>query len=350
MAGLALMVGCGGGASPGGTGSAIQPTEPKLLSINSPTKDEDPSVIRRADGSMLVAWFSDRGGNPDIYVAASIAGADFGAPVRVTTSPAGDFYPNLFLDDQGLYHLVWFRWTSNLVGSIWHNTSADGLAWNPATEEAVTSVSGVDDWVPTLTQRADGALLVYFVSSKRDPTNPTSELYVVTRDRGQPGWSAATRAASINSPTEHDHLPFAARTGDHITLIWTRSDTRQSVPWLNPKADLYAATSADGLAWSSPVRITNDRGDIVNVFPALYPNFAGTWSLVFLSTRQGQPKPFAFELAKIANYPDGLVELSELPAGYSHRIAPTATPGVFLGVWVQGAEGEQDIYYRYFRR
>jgi hypothetical protein len=39
-----------------------------------------------------------------------------------------------------------------------------------------------------------------------------------------------------------------------------------------------------------------------------------------------------------------------LPEGYSHRVAATSTPGVYLGVWVQGPEGAQDIYYRFFRR
>ena len=40
--------------------------------------------------------------------------------------------------------------------------------------------------------------------------------------------------------------------------------------------------------------------------------------------------------------------VDELPPGYSHRIAATTTPGIYLGVWVQGPEGAQDIYYRFF--
>ncbi|HEU4388934.1 MAG TPA: hypothetical protein VFV34_14130, partial [Blastocatellia bacterium] len=42
---------------------AFEPTDPILLSTGSPTKDEDPSVLRANDGSLYVAWFSDRGGN-----------------------------------------------------------------------------------------------------------------------------------------------------------------------------------------------------------------------------------------------------------------------------------------------
>lgn len=347
---LSFLGGCGGNPSTPTDSSGIQVTEPTLLSVGSPTKDEDPSVIRGAPGVMLVAWFSDRGGNSDIYVASSTNGAAFSAPTRVTTSSAGDFYPNLLLDDQGTYHLVWFRWTSILVGNIWHNTSRDGLTWNPSTEEQVTSLANVDDWVPSITQRSDGTLLVYFVSAKRDGGSATNEIYVASKSPSQSSWAPAVRIASVNSPLEHDHLPFVARTGDRLSMVWTRNDLRQSVPWLNPKADLFTATSTDGINWTEPARITNDRGDIVNVFPALYLNFTGTWSLVFLSSREGAPKVFALELANATRYPDGLVGVTQLPAGYSHRIAPTTTPGVFLGVWVQGPEGAQDIYYRYFKR
>jgi hypothetical protein len=31
-------------------------------------------------------------------------------------------------------------------------------------------------------------------------------------------------------------------------------------------------------------------------------------------------------------------------------VAETSTAGVFLGVWVQGPEDEQEIYYRFFER
>src|SRR5262245_5951744 len=68
-------------------------TEPLLLTTNSPTKDEDPSVLRAHDGTMFIAWFSDRGGNPDIYIANISRGTTWSAPTRVTTSQFGDFNP-----------------------------------------------------------------------------------------------------------------------------------------------------------------------------------------------------------------------------------------------------------------
>jgi hypothetical protein len=58
---------------------------------------------------------------------------------------------------------------------------------------------------------------------------------------------------------------------------------------------------------------------------------------------------FELPLGNAAAYPSGLLP-RDLPNGYSHKIAPTSTPGVYLAVWVQGPDGAQDIYYRFFRK
>ena len=154
----------------------------------------------------------------------------------------------------------------------------------------------------------------------------------------------------INSATEHDHLPFAARTGDRITLVWVRHDTAQFLPWLSARSDLFYSTSTDGVSWKEPSRITSTNGNVVNLFPALFTNLDEQWYLEWLSTKSGQPKVFELPLVDAGQYPLGLVKNKKLRAGYSHRSAPTSTPGVFIGVWVEGPEGAQDIYYRFFRK
>jgi hypothetical protein len=96
-----LLCACGGDVAE----PAFDPGEARFLSAGSPTKDEDPSVLRARDGTLFVAWT---------------------APVRVTTNGGGDSYPSLFQDEAGTIHLVWFRWTAPFVGNIWHNSSSDG--------------------------------------------------------------------------------------------------------------------------------------------------------------------------------------------------------------------------------
>jgi len=327
-----------------------QPIGTRLLSTNSPTKDEDPSVICGQNGFVYVAWFSDRGGNADIYLTATSDGLSWKAPIRVTTSPEGDFYPNLFQDYQGIFHLVWFRWSALFRGHILHNTSLDGLTWHQESEELVTSETDVDDWVPTITQAPDSTLLVFFVSSRRNPTNPTSDIYLATKRLGATGWSQAVAPAGLNSATEHDQLPFATQTGDQLTLVWVRHDTSAILPWTNPKSDLYFSTSSDGQHWATPGKITNETGNVVNLFPALYAKPDYQWSLIWLSNKPGHPVLYEMPLANATIYPEGRIRNKRFGVGYSHRVAPTPTRGIYIGVWVEGPEGAQDIFYRLFKR
>jgi hypothetical protein len=36
--------------------------------------------------------------------------------------------------------------------------------------------------------------------------------------------------------------------------------------------------------------------------------------------------------------------------GYSPRMAATPTPEIYISLWVQGLDGEQDVYYRFIVR
>jgi len=297
---------------------------------------------------MFVAWFSDRGGNSDIYVTSTANGTDWSAPVRVTTHAAGDFNPHLIQDEQGTFHLVWFRWEALFRGTIRYNSSRDGRAWDPATEVAVTTEAGVDDWVPTLARLADGTLRVYFVSTLRDPSNRTSEVYVASRAPGAASFSPVVKAAGINSATEHDHLPFASRTGSDVSLVWVRHDTTEPLPWLNHKSDVLASTSPDGLAWQAPTRVTSDAGNVVNLFPSMFVTLDDRWLTLWLSTRTGSPRVFEVPLGSVGAAAG--TQVASLPEGYSHKVAATPTAGVYLAAWVQGPEGSQDVYYRFFQR
>lgn len=333
------------------TGPLFHPSGAHLLSTGSPTKDEDPSVLLARDSSIYVAWFSDRRGNSDIYLTRTTNGTNWAAPIRVTTDAGGDFYPNLFQDSAGVFHLVWFRWTALNVGHIYHNTSADGLVWSTSGEEQVTTDPSVDDWVPTVTQAPGGTLLVYFVSAKRDTATHNTELYVARKAPGG-AWTAAVKTAGVNNTTQNDHLPFVGRTGAaQITLVWVRNDSIQPIPYLANKTHLWYSTSADGLTWAAPARITNDTDFVVHLFPQLYADHAGQWSLLWLSNRLGPVQVFELPAASFGSYTTATVADTALPgAGYSHRVAPTRVAGVFIGVWVQGPDGSQDVYYRFFEK
>ncbi len=353
LLGLGVVAGCDDDDLPGfGPGPRFFPTTASLLSTGNPFKDEDPSVIRAHDGSMVVAFFSDRSdGAGDIFIMRNPEAEKWSDPKRVTFAPEGDFYPTIFQDASGLYHLVWHRWYDFFRGHIMHSTSPSGFEWIVANEESVTTTPDVDDWLPTPVIDKDGTMFIYFVSEIRDFSNPTSDIYVVFKFNSgtDTGWSAPAAVATLNSATEHDQLPFVARTGNTLTMVWVRHDTSEPLPWLNPKSNLFISTSNDGVAWTPPLQVTNDVGNVVHLFPSIYST-GSDQRILWLSTRGGPARPYELPLAKVGQYPAEAVEVAILPDGYSHRVAPTPTPGVYLGVWVQGPEGTQDVFYRFFER
>ena len=335
-----------GGTAPPVTVDATA-TPVTLLSVSSPTKDEDPSVLRARDGSLYIAWFSDRGGQSNIYVSRSTDKTAWSAPVKLTSNIHGNFYPNLMQDAQGVLHIVWFEWVTLRVGQIRHATSTNGLTWSA--EEAVTTEFLLDDWVPSIAEAPDGSLIVVFASEKRGGQPDVAELYSVRKRPGASAWDAPVRM-SVNSVAEHDQLPYIARTGAGLTLVWVRHDARDRNFITNPKSELHLATSPDGITWSAPQKITTHTGNVANLFPQLFARHDGAWAILWLSTRSGSARQYEMPLSRVSDFPAGIQQNTFLPDGYSHRQTATTTPGEYLAAWVQGADGVQDIYYRYIKR
>jgi hypothetical protein len=337
-----------------------------LFSVGNPAgKDEDPTVLLARDGSLCLAWFSDRdGGNQEIYLRRTTSGTDWTTPpLRVTNHPGGDFAPQLMQDDAGAIHLVWFRWSAFRVGQIMHRqATGDCTQLAAAADDPVSTDPGVDDWVPTIAQAADGALLVYWVSKTRATSGNRNRIYVSRRAAGAAAWTTPALAAGLAAPGENEHLPFVLRTGSTLTMAWVRHDGTNFEPWVAPlpKSDIWLATSGDGLAWTAPVKMTNEPAPVVHLYPGLYRRFDGSVWIHWLSTRLDAvnqvPSLFEFPLAGLAPmnlYPNGIERnglLSNMLPGYSHRISMTPAPGVYAGAWVDGQGNALDIALRFFGR
>jgi hypothetical protein len=224
-------------------------------------------VLLAADGTLYIAWFSDRGNDNDIYISRSTDETTWSAPVRVSKTSSADFYPNLIQDQDGTLHLVWFQCVDLFLGQIRHASSADGTRWS--VEVAVTTELLTDDWLPSLVVAPDGGLLAYFVSRKRISGNSTNEIYVARHPPGGTTWEPARRLTAVNSSMDHDVLPYAARIGSNVGLVWVRHDARNADFITHPKSDLFYATSSDGLTFSTPTQVTRESGNAANLFPQL---------------------------------------------------------------------------------
>ncbi len=324
------------------------PGEKTLLTGDNPDDlDEDPSAVAAADGSLLIAYFSQRNGNPDIYVKRSVDGTTW-TEARVTESPSADYYPSLSQDESGKFHLTWFRWTAFQVGSIWYTSSDDATSWDPAVEEQVTTLPNVDDWVPTLAKAQSGDLVICFASEKRNPSSH-SELYISRKPSGAQSWLPATALTELESNTQDDTLPILSRTGDELTLVWVRCDPGGTAPCLSGSADLFSATSSDGVSFGTLQQLTSDASDTTaDTLPSMYVDHSGVWRTLWISAAAGQ----SGASVESPLSPFAPVMRPEIE-GYSPHAVATPTPGVFLGVWVEQVPNfpdQKDVYYRLFSK
>jgi hypothetical protein len=327
------------------------PGEKVLLSSDNPDAlDEDPCVVAAADGSLLIAYFSHRNGNPDLYVRRTTNGVDW-TEARITTSTAADYYPNLSQDEAGRFHLTWFRWTAFQVGSVWYSSTLDPMSWDEANEEQITNTPDVDDWIPTLARSKSGDLVVTFASEKRMPSQ-SSELFLSRKIAGSSDWQPPDQLATLGSTTEDDTLPAVTRIGDDLELVWVRCAPGGAAPCLSASADLFHSTSADeGLSWSAPEPITTDAPDTTaDTLPSLYRDLSGSWALLWIHA----PPASAGETFEIP-FSDLAATPVQRPIfeGYSPHAAATTTPGVFLAAWVEADATDQnkkDVYYRFFSK
>lgn len=338
------------GAPPDAPGEAhFEPGEPMTLTGDNPEEDEDPSVLAAADGTMVVAYFGRRSGNGDLFVTTTRSGTSWTEPVRITESEWDDFAPHLIQTRDGWYHLTWFRRAPapTYYAHVLHTSTRDLRVWNRVDEVEVADGDPIEDWVPTIAERPDGDLEIAFASRIRVADQP-HDLYAVTSSDGGHTWSEVTPLAALNDPAEHDLLPYLARTGeDELTLAWNRCDTSSATPWTNPTSDLLVATSVDGDAWSAPEAVTDDdEAGVLDVFPALFADHAGAWSYLWVTTAI-EATGSVVDLPVGGSYPADRGAIPEM-TGYSPRIAATPTEGVFLGVWVEGETGAQDIRARFF--
>lgn len=367
-----------GDAAPDGDPlTELEPGEPIVLGPgNAGGQDEDPSIATLNDGTLLVAWYSNRNGlQPDgrqdkeVFVTRSRDGRRWDPPVQVTRDVEWSFYPDLAVERGGTVHLAWWRFVLTPPGCnpdltctgvdsrLRHVTSADGVTWDLAGATEVTT--GPGDWLPSVvTDAGGGQVRIYFAAVARNPDGSRnlaerrSHLYVTIGTGAT--WSAPVRLAGLDDGMSHDSYPDVARRADGTyVLTWTRYDgaADPSPPRIldTTTTETMVATSSDGLTFAGATVISDGGPDReIDVFPHLFFDQTGalhvTWITTALSTAGDQ-----VELPVGGHYPADRVLRPEI-RGYSASIVATRTPDVYFAAGVTGQDPLQEITGRFFRR
>ena len=140
----------------GATAQGLEQEYPSDYTISEPVqltrgtgKNEDPCLLRAKDGTIYMAWFSDRSGDSHIYLTATKDALRWSEPVAIIQDGgAGNFYPTLAQTNDGTFHpqiaqrpdgtfiLVWTRYKPgkddylSKTAEIYYALSTDGTTWS----------------------------------------------------------------------------------------------------------------------------------------------------------------------------------------------------------------------------
>jgi len=193
-----------------------------------PDYDYSTAMTQTADGKMWVVWYSYRSGNPDIwYVTSSDGGATWSYPSQITTDPDSDYEPAIAQTADGT---VWVAWYSYRSGNpdIWYKTSSDGgSTWSDAYQ--LTTDTG-SDYNPAITQTNDGNIWVAWQSYRFGGNG----IWCKTSPDGGATWS---EAFPIDTGI-WGYDPAITQTNDgKIWVVWTSYRSGNYDIWYKTSSD-----------------------------------------------------------------------------------------------------------------
>lgn len=355
-----VLASCGGGGkgSEPGPLTRLAPTAAMPLSPgNLDRQDEDPSIlVGRGGDSLWAAWYSNRAGlhpsgreRKEIFIARSSDGfAWTDPPVQVTSHLDWSFYPSLAQSADGVFHLTWMQWTLSPEGCVdtsdckdyasrtRYNRSTDGVTWDP--DDEVTVSTGSKDEHAWIVPTSDGRLLVYFDGPAG--SSLTREILVAVHDGA--GWDPPQLVTDVSSDIEHDSFPHVVeRAPGSFLMTWTRHPT--SAPLFSTEAETMLSTSSDGITWTTPEVASDPLASTIDVFPFLYPDHARqSWSVLWTTQNGTVTRP--------VDAPDPVVLGTLDIPGYTPRLTPTPTPGIYCAAWVDGPLGTEKVRHRFLAR
>jgi hypothetical protein len=203
-------------------------------------RDLKPVIRQTSDGSIWVVWSSDRNGNYDLYLKSSLNnGVSWSENIQLTTDSNLDKMPCLAQMSNGT---IWLVWSSDRTGNydLYYKTSSDlGASWS--NDAQLTSGPKVES-NPYILQTINEKIWIFW--SKREPadveTSTDDIYYMYSSDKGVT-W---TDSFQFTTDTYDDIWPSVVQLKNvELWVVWT-SDRAEQPDWGN--YDLYYKTSIVG--------------------------------------------------------------------------------------------------------
>lgn len=132
--------------------------------INYPRLDLSPSIMQAQDGTIWVVWMSNRlgFGNDELYYkTSSDYGSNWSPDTRLTEAPSYDQCPSIMQSSNGT---IWVAWASDRTGNfeLFYKTF-DGLSWSSDIQLTTEPSLDMD---PSIMKATNGSIWVVWQSER----------------------------------------------------------------------------------------------------------------------------------------------------------------------------------------
>ena len=207
---------------------------------NNRVEDLNPSVIQAANGTVWVAWSSDKTGNDEIFYK-TYDGASWSSDTQLPTDQEENQGPSIM---QGKDGKIWVFWSSRRTGDyeIFYKTY-DGASWSSDTR---LTYSTNNDSSPSAFQALNGAIYVFW-GSRGVSSSATGDIYYTCSHDNGASWSDSIQ---FTTDDNEDLWPSVTQANDcKIWVAWTsnRGDQPDGNWDIYYKASLAGDINEDGI-------------------------------------------------------------------------------------------------------
>jgi len=212
------------------------------------SQNVSPSVSASSNGTIFLAFSSNRTGPFNIYLKKYNPGQGWFPETPVTFGTSNDKEPSVVAANDGSVWVFWFRVISGTQYNLYYKVNRNGV-WSP--EAAVTSDAAAQNTDPYAYQLRNG--LIWLTWSHYD-SSTGQHIYLDSYNSTKGTWTSQPALTSTSNPDMHPSL-----TQDQNSTIWLAWSRELSCGGTCFQWDIfYKYSTNNGASWSPETNLTND--------------------------------------------------------------------------------------------
>ena len=260
----------------------LSSSEPINVS-NNVFEDWNPSLFVDGEGIAHIVWQGNATGDWEIYYTKK-TGESFLTPVNVSKSPLNDMYPSLYVDSNRDIHVAWNGYGDKDSEIYYVKSSTAALDFSNLVN---VTANDFDDYYPSLFVGLDGLIRIAWELYEED----RGEIYYIKGYSGN--FFVPVNVSKTLFEGVHPSIFVDLNGKSHI--VWQGKEEK------GEKWGIYFSNNVEEELFKEPEKVSGNQGD--EEFPSLFLDKEGKAHIVWQKNVDGEYKIYYSETAKSVTTP-----------------------------------------------